>query len=71
MISEKNINKTNIKWFTLDFFYKQLVYKQLYSFYKMIKQLQYWQIFGNSTDKQLIAFLSMNKKIIACTKKTI
>ena len=67
MISEKNINKTNIKWFTLDFFYKQLVYKQLYSFYKMIKQLQYWQIFGNSTDKQLIAFLSMNKKIIACT----
>ena len=36
-------------------------------FYKMIKQLHYWQIFGNSTDKQLIAFLSMNKKIIACT----
>ena len=35
-------------------------------FYKMIKQLRYWQIFGNSTDKYLIAFLSMNKKIIAC-----
>ena len=36
-------------------------------FYKIIKQLQYWLIFGNSTDKQLIPFLSMNKKIIACT----
>ena len=36
-------------------------------FYKMIRQLQYWQIFGNSTCKQLIPFLSMNKKIIACT----
>ena len=36
-------------------------------FYKMIKQLHYWQIFGNSADEQLIAFLSINKKIIACT----
>ena len=36
-------------------------------FYKIIKQLQYCQIFGNSTDEQMIAFLSMNKKIIACT----
>ena len=26
---------------TLDFFYKQLVYKQLYLIFKMIKQLQY------------------------------
>ena len=26
-----------------------------------------FEIFGNSTYKQLIAFLSMNKKIIACT----
>ena len=33
----------------------------------MIKQLQYWYIFDNSTDKQLRAFLSMNKKIIVCT----
>ena len=33
----------------------------------MINQLQYWYIFGNSTDKQLIAFLLMNKKITACT----
>ena len=33
----------------------------------MIKQLRYWYIFDNSIDKQLIAFLLMNKKIIACT----
>ena len=36
-------------------------------FYKMIKKLQYSQIFSNFTDTQLIALLSMNKKIIACT----
>ena len=36
-------------------------------FYNIIKQLQYWSIFGNSTDKPLIAFLSMNNKIIAWT----
>ena len=35
-------------------------------FYRMIEQLQQWQIFGNSTDKQLIAFLLINKKIITC-----
>ena len=36
-------------------------------FYKTINQLQCWQIFGNSTVKPLIAFVSMNKKIIVCT----
>ena len=28
----------------------------------MIKYLQYWWIFGNSAFKQLIIFLSLNKK---------
>ena len=34
----------------------------------MIKQLQCWWIFGNSAYKQLIAFVSLNKRIIVCTK---
>ena len=49
------------------FFISSLFLSNCTRFYKMIKQLLHWQIFGNSTDKQLISFLLMNKKIIACT----
>ena len=62
-----SVEPKDVSGTTLDFFKSNSFISNCTRFYKMIKQLQYWQIFGNSTDKQLIVFLSMSKKIIACT----